>query len=64
MFKHLRISKMGYFEHMYRAFKFSFIHLRTSIKAFLHGFLPFVYDDCVRSNAREVEIMLYRKHIE
>jgi len=55
---------MGYFEHMYRSFKFSYIHLRTSIQAFLHGFLPFVYDDCVRSNAREVEIMLCRKHIE
>lgn len=49
--KHLEEAGLTYFQHMRRAFGFSFICLRASIKALIHGLLPWYYQDA----SKEVE---------
>ena len=39
-FKHLRDSNMNYFEHAFVSLNYAFILFISSIKAFIHSFIP------------------------
>jgi hypothetical protein len=39
-FQHLKDSNMNYFEHMFVSLNYAFILFVSSIKAFIHSFIP------------------------
>ena len=56
-FNHPRNEQLTYFSHLRRSWTFSFQFLEVSIKAFIHGLCPALFDKCVSDMlAPEIEL--------
>ena len=44
MFNHLRHVNMTYFQHLKTSFSYSYTFLNGSVKAFIHGVFPDIYE--------------------
>ena len=59
MFSHLTKVKMSYFQHLNHSLHFSRILFSGSIKAFIHGILPTMYETSTTDLTRELNIKLF-----
>ena len=59
MFSHLTKVKMSYFQHLNHSLHFSRILFSGSIKAFVHGILPTMYETSTTDLTRELNTKLF-----
>lgn len=61
--KHLDEMNMNYFEHMLVSINYAFILFLSSIKAFIHAFIPDIFTTSTSECIQEINVKLNHNNI-